>query len=295
MRELLEAGVHFGHQTRRWNPKMKKYVFIKRAGIHIIDLRQTIEAVNQAFLFLREVAAKGEYILFVGTKKQASEGIERAAKKADVFYITHRWYGGMLTNMKTIRRSIVKLEEYEKMLEDGTIEKFTKLERLKKEREYNKINNALGGVREMDRLPGALYIADTVSEEIAVHEANLLGIPIVALVDTNSNPDVIDYPIPANDDAIKAQNLLADIMAQAIIEGKQARLEGKDITELQQSEPLLAKLKREQEEKEKAEELSKEMELEKSDINEETFEQEKKVEQPSKIVKTRVQEKGKDR
>ncbi len=274
MKELLEAGVHFGHQTYRWNPKMKKYIFIKRAGIHIIDLRQTVEAVNRAFLFLREVSAKDEYILFVGTKKQASDAIERAAKKAGVFYVTNRWYGGMLTNMETIRKSISKLEEYEKMVENRTIEKFTKLERLRKEREYNKINNALGGVREMDRLPGALYIADTVSEEIAVHEANLLGIPIVALVDTNSNPELIDYPIPANDDAIKSQNLLADIMAEAIIEGKQARLEGKDITELEKEEPALAKLKREQEEKEKAEELAKEMELKTEVIKEKTFEKE---------------------
>ncbi|MCK4338448.1 MAG: 30S ribosomal protein S2 [Candidatus Cloacimonetes bacterium] len=232
MKSLLEAGVHFGHQTRRWNPKMKKYIFIKRNGIHIIDLKQTLEAVNQAYYFLREQAAYGKRILFVGTKKQASEGIENAAQKCNEFYVNHRWYGGTLTNLKTIRKSIEKLEHFEQLNDSGEINKFTKLEILRMQRKYDKILNAMGGIREMEKLPDAVVIADTVNESNAVKEAQKLGIPIVAIVDTNSDPDGIDYIIPGNDDAMKSVNLICDIMSNAINEGKKIVAEGGDIKEI---------------------------------------------------------------
>lgn len=232
MKSLLEAGVHFGHQTRRWNPKMKKYIFIKRNGIHIIDLKQTLEGINQAYYFLRELAAQGKKVLFVGSKKQASEGIENAAEKCEEFYISHRWYGGTLTNLRTIRKSIEKLEHFEQLKDSGEINKFTKLEILKMQRKYDKILNALGGIREMDKLPDALVIADIINEKNAVKEAQKLKIPIVAIVDTNSDPEGIDYVIPANDDAMKSINLITDIMANAILEGKKIAAEGGDISEV---------------------------------------------------------------
>ncbi|HEX37344.1 MAG TPA: 30S ribosomal protein S2 [Candidatus Cloacimonetes bacterium] len=233
MKNLLEAGVHFGHQTRRWNPKMKKYIFIKRNGIHIIDLKQTLEAINQAYYFFRELAAKGKNILFVGTKKQVSEGIESAAQKCEEFYISHRWYGGTLTNLNTIRKSIAKLDEFEELKESGEINKFTKLEILRMQRKYDKILSALGGIREMDQIPSALFIADIVHERNAVNEAKKLGIPIVAIVDTNGDPDGIDYIIPGNDDAMKSVNLICDIMANAVIEGKRIAAEGGDISDFE--------------------------------------------------------------
>ncbi len=231
MKSLLEAGVHFGHQTRRWNPKMKRYIFIKRNGIHIIDLKQTLEAINQAYYFIRELATKGKRILFVGTKKQVSEGIQNAAEKCDEFYISHRWYGGTLTNLKTIRKSISKLDEFDNLNENGEINKFTKLEILKKQRKYDKIQSALGGIRDMEKMPAALFIADIVYETNAVSEAKNLNIPIVAIVDTNANPDGIDYVIPGNDDAMKSVNLICDIIANAVIEGKRIASEGGDISE----------------------------------------------------------------
>ena len=231
MKSLLEAGVHFGHQTRRWNPKMKRYIFIKRNGIHIIDLKQTLEAINQAYYFVRELAVKGKKVLFVGTKKQVSEGIQNAAEKCDEFYISHRWYGGTLTNLKTIRKSISKLDEFDKLNETGEINKFTKLEVLKMQRKYDKIQSALGGIRDMEETPAALFIADIVYEKNAVSEAKNLNIPIVAIVDTNANPDGIDYVIPGNDDAMKSVNLICDIIANAIVEGKRIASEGGDISE----------------------------------------------------------------
>ncbi|HHI87766.1 MAG TPA: 30S ribosomal protein S2 [Candidatus Cloacimonetes bacterium] len=231
MKSLLEAGVHFGHQTRRWNPKMKRYIFIKRNGIHIIDLKQTLEAINQAYYFVRELAAKGKRVLFVGTKKQVSEGIQNAAEKCDEFYISHRWYGGTLTNLKTIRKSISKLDEFDKLNETGEINKFTKLEVLKMQRKYDKIQSALGGIRDMEEMPAALFIADIVYEKNAVSEAKNLNIPIIAIVDTNANPDGIDYVIPGNDDAMKSVNLICDIIANAVIEGKRIASEGGDISE----------------------------------------------------------------
>lgn len=226
MKSLLEAGVHFGHQTYRWNPKMKKYIFLKRDGIHIIDLRQTADAINEAYHFLQELASQGKRVLFVGTKKQVSEGIEEAAKRCGEFYINHRWYGGTLTNLATIRQNIKKLEEFELLQETGEINKFTKLEILKMQRQYDKIMQALGGIREMKEPPDAVFIADTITEHNAVKEAQKLHIPIIAIVDTNSDPDGIAYPIPGNDDAMKSVNLISNLMANAILEGKQISTEG---------------------------------------------------------------------
>ncbi len=231
MKSLLESGVHFGHQTYKWNPKMDKYIFIKRNGIHILDLKQTLDAINESYMFIKDIVSKGETVLFVGTKKQAQEAVQTAAKKCAGFYATNRWYGGMLTNMKTIRRSIEKLEYYEQIVEDGTINSFTKLEATKMKRNYDKILFGLGGIREMDKLPGAVIIVDIIKENIALLEAKKLGIPIVAMVDTNADPDPVDYVIPANDDAIRAIQLITDVMANAVIEGKQAFLEGADIVQ----------------------------------------------------------------
>ena len=226
MKQLLEAGVHFGHQTHKWNPKMKKYIFIKRNGIHILDLKQTVDAVNEAYQFLKDVASRGEEILFVGTKKQAVDAIKEAATKANVFYVNNRWYGGMLTNMKTIRQSIEKMKQFEQIMEDGTIENYTKLEALKMERMHAKIEFGLGGIRNMEKLPGAIFVVDTRQEAIAIHEAKKLGIPLIGMVDTNCDPDMIDFVIPSNDDAIRAITLIADIMANAVIEGRNLLSEG---------------------------------------------------------------------
>lgn len=238
MKALLESGVHFGHQTHKWNPKMNKHIFIKRNGIHILDLKQTLDAVNEAYMFVKDVVSNGDNILFVGTKKQAKEAVEEAAKKCSAFCVSNRWYGGMLTNMKTIRQSIEKLEYYEQIVEDGTISSFTKLEATKMKKNYDKIKDGLGGIRDMDRLPGAVFIVDIIREKIAVHEARKLNIPIVAMVDTNADPDLVDYVIPANDDAIRAIFLIADIMADAVIEGKQSMLEGADIKAPEESEKI---------------------------------------------------------
>lgn len=228
MKQLLEAGVHFGHQTFKWNPKMKKYIFIKRNGIHIIDLKQTVDAINEAYQFMKEVANRQEYILFVGTKKQAQAAIKEAAEKAGVFYVNQRWYGGMLTNMKTIRQSIEKMKYFEEIVADGTISNYTKLEQQKMKRTHDKIEFSLGGIRDMDAVPGAIFIVDTGHEEIAVHEARILGVPIIAMVDTNCDPDLVDYVIPSNDDATRAVQLISDIMANAVIEGKHLATEGAD-------------------------------------------------------------------
>ncbi len=226
MKQLLEAGVHFGHQTFKWNPKMRKYIFIKRNGIHIIDLKQTVDAINEAYQYVKEVASKGEYILFVGTKKQAQTAIREASEKSGVFYVNQRWYGGMLTNMQTIRQSIEKMKWYEESTADGSINNYTKLEQLKLKRSHDKIEFSLGGIRDMDAKPGAIFVVDTDHESIAVHEARVLGIPIIGMVDTNCDPDLIDYVIPANDDATRAIHLIADIMANAVIEGRGIAAEG---------------------------------------------------------------------
>jgi len=226
MKQLLEAGVHFGHQTFKWNPKMKKYIFIKRNGIHIIDLKQTVDAINEAYQYVKEVASKGEYILFVGTKKQAQSAVKEAAEKAGVFYVNQRWYGGMLTNTSTIRQSIEKMKYFEEIEADGTITNYTKLEQQKMKRLHDKIEFSLGGIRDMDAVPGCVFVVDTEHEDIAIHEARILNIPIVAMVDTNCDPDLIDYVIPSNDDATRAICLITDIMANAVIEGRGIASEG---------------------------------------------------------------------
>jgi len=219
MKQLLEAGVHFGHQTRRWNPKMKPFIFGERNGIHIIDLQQTIKYFEIAYEFVVNLVAQGGKILFVGTKKQAQETIKEEAQRCGMFYVNHRWLGGTLTNFRTIRQSVEKLKRIESWFEDGTIERFPKKERLKLERLKNKLERNLAGIKDMESLPQALYIVDPVREEIAVKEARKLGIPIVAIVDTNCDPDLIDYIIPGNDDAIRAIKLITSKIADACLEG----------------------------------------------------------------------------
>ena len=221
MKQLLEAGVHFGHQTRRWNPKMAEYIFTERNGIYIIDLQKTVKKLDEAYMFVRELSANGENVLFVGTKKQAGDSIKEEAERAGAYYVNARWLGGMLTNFNTIRRRIDRLAQLRKMEEDGTFDRLPKKEVVKLELEIEKLEKFLGGIKEMNKLPGALFIVDPRKERIAVAEAHKLGIPIVAIVDTNCDPDEIDYVIPGNDDAIRAVRLIASAMADAIIEGRQ--------------------------------------------------------------------------
>ena len=219
MKQLLEAGVHFGHQTRRWNPKMAKYIFTERNGIYIIDLQKTVRKVDEAFNFIRTVAQEGKKVLFVGTKKQAQEAVKEEAVRAGMFYVNERWLGGMLTNFQTIQKRIKRLKQLEQMEQDGTFEVLTKKEVLALRHEMERLEKFLGGIKEMNRLPGALYVVDPRKERIAVAEARKLNIPIVAIVDTNCDPDEIDYVIPGNDDAIRAVRLLTGRMADAVIEG----------------------------------------------------------------------------
>jgi small subunit ribosomal protein S2 len=221
MKELLEAGVHFGHQTRRWNPKMKPYIFGARNGIYIIDLQKTVQLFKVAYDFVADQVAQGKKVLFVGTKRQAKEAIEEEAKRCGMFYVNNRWLGGTLTNFQTIKKSIEKLKALEAMVEDGTIENFTKKEALKIQRKIAKLNKNLAGIKDMEELPDIIYIVDPHKERIAVHEARKLGIPIVAIVDTNCDPDEIDYVIPGNDDAIRAIRLITSRIADACIEGRE--------------------------------------------------------------------------
>ena len=221
MKNLLEAGVHFGHETKRWNPKMKKYIFGDKNGIYIIDLAKTEKALVKACNFLKKIASEGGYILFVGTKKQAQEIIKQEAARSGMFYVNQRWLGGMLTNFQTIKKSLRRLEELERIKEDGTMAKLSKKEASKLNKEMYKLNKNLEGVRSMDKLPKAMFIIDAKKESIAVKEANILGIPVVALVDTNSNPDVITYVIPGNDDAIRSIKLVTGIVSDSIANGKQ--------------------------------------------------------------------------
>lgn len=222
MKELLEAGVHFGHQTRRWNPKMKKFIFDAKNGIYLIDLEKTVSTLNKAREVVRQIVTSGGSLLFVGTKKQAKEVIEREATKAGAFYVTERWLGGMLTNFSTIKQSIKRLKDIERMQQDGTFEKITKKEGLELLREAEKLVKVLGGIREMNRIPHLVYVVDTKKEKIAVAEANKLGIPVIAIVDTNSDPDVITYPIPGNDDSLRAIALITKELADAALEGRMA-------------------------------------------------------------------------
>ena len=221
MKQLLEAGVHFGHQTRRWNPKMAKYIFTERNGIYIIDLQKTVKMLDTAYDFIREVSAEGGEILFVGTKKQAQEAIKEEAERCGMHFVNARWLGGMLTNYKTIQKRIARLEQLNKMKEDGTFDLLPKKEVFKLELEIEKLEKFMGGIKNMGRLPKAMFIVDTRKEKIAVAEAKNLGIPVVAIVDTNCDPDEIDYVIPGNDDAIRAVKLIAGAMADAVIEGRQ--------------------------------------------------------------------------
>jgi len=221
MKQLLEAGVHFGHQTRRWNPKMAQYIFTERNGIYIIDLQKTVRKIDEAYMFVRDVAMEGKSVLFVGTKKQAQESIESEAKRCGMYYVNNRWLGGTLTNFRTIQTRIKKLNDIDAMEKNGQFEVLPKKEVIKLCAEREKLLKNLGGIREMKKLPGALFIVDPRKERIAVQEARILNIPIVAIVDTNCDPDEIDYVIPGNDDAIRAVKLIAGKLADAVLEGKQ--------------------------------------------------------------------------
>ena len=221
MKQLLEAGVHFGHQTRRWDPRMAEYIFQARNGIHIIDLQKTSKKLDEAYSFVKEQAEEGKTILFVGTKKQAQECVKEAAEKCGMYYVDQRWLGGMLTNFKTIRTRVERLKELEKMQEDGTFEVLPKKEVIVLKKEMEKLEKNLGGIKEMEELPGVLFVVDPKKERTAILEAKKINIPVVGLVDTNCNPEDVDYAIPGNDDAIRAVKLIADVIANAVIEGKQ--------------------------------------------------------------------------
>ena len=231
IKDLLEAGVHFGHQTKRWNPKMKKFIFTARSGIYIIDLQKTLKCLEIACQKVREVAASGKGILFVGTKKQAQETVKEQALRSGAFYVTERWLGGMLTNFQTIKLNIKRLRDIERMKEDGTYDKLTKKEGLKLERERMKLEKILGGIKDMNRLPGLLYVVDAKKERIAVAEGTKLGIPIIAIIDTNSDPDPISFPIAANDDAIKSIKVITYQIAEAAEEAEKSKEEKQEIQE----------------------------------------------------------------
>jgi len=225
MKQLLEAGVHFGHQTRRWNPKMAKFIFTERNGIYIIDLQKTVRKVDEAYEFVRNVAEEGKTVLFVGTKKQAQEAVKEEAIRSGQFFVNERWLGGMMTNFQTIQKRIHRLKELEAMETDGTFDVLTKKEVMQLRHEMSRLEKYLGGIKEMRKLPGAIFIVDPRKERIAVAEARKLNIPIVAIVDTNCDPDEIDYPIPGNDDAIRAVKLLTEKIADAVIEGNHGVVE----------------------------------------------------------------------
>jgi small subunit ribosomal protein S2 len=276
MKQLLEAGVHFGHQTRRWNPKMKKFIFTERNGIYIIDLQKTVKKVEEAYYFVRDIAMENKPILFVGTKKQVQESIETEAKRCGMFYVSNRWLGGMLTNFKTIRSRVGRLNKIDAMETNGEFELLPKKEVIKLMHEREKLLKNLGGIREMKDIPGAMFIVDPRKERIAVAEARALGVPIIAIVDTNCDPDEIDYPIPGNDDAIRAVKLITAKMADAVLEGRQGE-QMMDDEEAEQAAPDT-----EAEEKideatadEITEEVSKTLEEKKEETAEETKEEEK--------------------
>ena len=242
MKQLLEAGVHFGHQTRRWDPRMAEYIFQARNGIHIIDLQKTSKKLDEAYAFLKEQAEAGKTVLFVGTKKQAQECVKEAAEKCGMFYIDQRWLGGMLTNFGTIRKRIERLNELETMEQDGTFEVLPKKEVILLRKEMAKLEKNLGGIKEMEKLPGVIFLVDPKKEKIAILEAKKLNIPVVGLVDTNCNPEELDFPIPGNDDAIRSVKLITDVMANAVIEGKQGEsldteIEEKEVAVLDDEQP----------------------------------------------------------
>ena len=238
MKQLLEAGVHFGHQTRRWDPKMAEYIFQARNGIHIIDLQKTSKKIDEAYAFLKEQAEEGKTVLFVGTKKQAQECVKEAAEKSGMYYVDQRWLGGMLTNFDTIRTRVQRLKDLEKMQEDGTFEVLPKKEVILLKKEMEKLERNLGGIKNMEEIPGVIFLVDPKKEHIAVLEAKKLGIPVIGLVDTNCNPEEVDYAIPGNDDAIRAVKLITDVMANAIIEGRQGEsFEAEEVAEEVSEEP----------------------------------------------------------
>ncbi len=237
MKQLLEAGVHFGHQTRRWDPKMAEYIFQARNGIHIIDLQKTSKKIDEAYAFLKEQAEEGKTILFVGTKKQAQECMKDAAIKCGMYYIDQRWLGGMLTNFETIRARVQRLKDLETMEQDGTFNVLPKKEVILLKKEMEKLERNLGGIKEMEEIPGVIFLVDPKKEHIAILEAKKLGIPVIGLVDTNCNPEEVDYPIPGNDDAIRAVKLIADVMANAVIEGRQGESFETEIAVEDQEEP----------------------------------------------------------
>ena len=248
MKQLLEAGVHFGHQTRRWDPKMAEYIFQARNGIHIIDLQKTSKKLDEAYAFVKEQAEEGKTVLFVGTKKQAQECIKEAAQKCGMYYVDQRWLGGMLTNFNTIKARVQRLKDLEVMEQDGTFDVLPKKEVIVLKREMGKLEKNLGGIKEMEELPGVIFLVDPKKERIAILEAKKLNIPVVGVVDTNCNPEDLDYPIPGNDDAIRAVKLITDVMANAVIEGRQ----GEDFIqeEIQEQEMQEEELQNEQEEQE---------------------------------------------
>lgn len=231
MKELLEAGVHFGHQTRRWNPKMKRYIYGGRNGIYIIDLHQTLKLFEEARQFIQDVVSQGEVVLFVGTKKQAQEAVEESARRCGMYFVNQRWLGGMLTNFRTIQTRIARLNELKKMEEAGTFEQLPKKEAAQLREEYDKLERFLGGIKDMPKLPGAIYIVDLKKERIGLAEARKLDIPVVAIVDTNCDPDEVDYVIPGNDDAIRAIKLISNKIADAILEVRQVETEGEEVEE----------------------------------------------------------------
>ena len=238
MKQLLEAGVHFGHQTRRWDPKMAEYIFQARNGIHIIDLQKTSKKLDEAYAFLKEQAEAGKTVLFVGTKKQAQECVKEAAEKSGMYYVDQRWLGGMLTNFDTIRTRVQRLKDLEKMQEDGTFDVLPKKEVILLKKEMEKLERNLGGIKNMEEIPGVIFLVDPKKEHIAVLEAKKLGIPVIGLVDTNCNPEEVDYAIPGNDDAIRAVKLITDVMANAIIEGRQGEsFEAEEVSEEVSEEP----------------------------------------------------------
>lgn len=238
MKELLEAGVHFGHRTHRWNPKMKRYIYGGRNGIYIIDLHQTLKLFEDARKFIQDTVAEGKTVLFVGTKKQAQEAVESAAKQCGMYYVNQRWLGGMLTNYRTIQTRIARLRELEKMEADGVFEQLTKKEAAKLREERDKLERFLGGIKDMPKLPGVIYIVDLKKERIALLEARKLDIPVVAIVDTNCDPDEVDYVIPGNDDAIRAIKLISSKLAEAIVEVKPVTEEGEEAEEAAEGEAV---------------------------------------------------------
>ena len=254
MKQLLEAGVHFGHQTRRWNPKMAPYIFTERNGIYIIDLQKTVKKIEEAYDAMKEIADTGAPILFVGTKKQAQQAVKDEAERCGQYYVSERWLGGMLTNHKTISKRIARLYEIEKMEEDGTFDKLAKKEVIKLRAEAEKLDKFLGGIKEMKGMPGALFVVDPKKERIAVKEARILGIPIIGIVDTNCDPDDVDYVIPANDDAIRAVKLITSRMADAVIEANQ----GESFAPAEEAEEVAEEAEEVQEETEEAEEATEE-------------------------------------